>query len=138
MEGLGQALGRLGQAIQNLPARSAEKAYQAAKSTLSFFNADYLDLNDFLYWFEKKDPDAFRAGALRESAHAVREQLQKSVLLNKVTSEFDRASGLSIWLPTYPWTLDAYRAKYQLLKFEENHGWLAAIEKIFSGKPQNP
>lgn len=110
-----RAASRLSRDLAALPAATLSSLRGAAEKAKSFFNADYIDMIDFMNKGGVDDLAPASAAALRE-AHS------KFVIANDQNQ--DRSTwGLSIWLPTTAPEYDLYAARYAKSTFHLNTGW---------------
>lgn len=111
-----------------MPTDQRELAYESARSGVSFYFSDYVDLgSSFSKVHEKfvdKDPE------LTHLIMDADQTLAQVVVANRVSHHYEGAKGLSMWIPSEA-EYDRYREEYQSLKFGSQSGWLKLLETLF-------
>lgn len=111
-----------------MPTDQRELAYESARSGVSFYFSDYVDLgSSFSKVHEKfvdKDPE------LTHLIMDADQTLAQVVVANRVSHHYEGAKGLSMWIPSEA-EYDRYREEYQSLKFGSQSGWLRLLEALF-------
>ena len=110
-----------GAELSSLNTAGRAKIVAAAQANLTFTYDDYGDVGNFLSLV-----DASRGSDLTISDKAisdVKNSLKDFVIANRDTSNYTKATGVSIWLPNSKSTYDTYASQYQDLKFNAGTGW---------------
>jgi hypothetical protein len=121
-----QAVTDFGAKIAALNAADKAKALTAAQSSQAFTDADYVDLQDFLTQLEGAGIDSLT----RESFSDLRQALAQFTIENADTTNYAKAKGLSMWVPTDASTLSSYEAQYQTMKFDQATHWSKALDNL--------
>ena len=113
------ALRNLKDGVMKLDAAGRSSVMRAVNSSLGFYYDDYVDLGDFI---EKMA--ALRIDSINpDMISSVKTALAGYVVANKTTSDYARAQGVSIWLPSTMSTYSSYADKYKSLRFQADTGW---------------
>ena len=100
------------------------KFLDAMKSTIFFYIDQYRDLGDFLREAQKI---ATKNQISLKTLPGVQDKIRDFVIANEASSDYSRASGAGIWIPTTPDTIVDYGDRYQELQFNLDTHWLNAI-----------
>jgi len=126
---LDTAIAHLGKEIRSMNATDKEKLFNTAKTVQNFTDADYGDLLDFM--------SLISAAQVRSVAPQVVSEVQAAanamIIGNADTSQFARAKGMSIWLPTDPSTYASNSARYKGLKFNLASDWGSTLDFLLQG-----
>jgi hypothetical protein len=123
MDRVESAIRTLGAQIRALNAADQSRVAQAAQDSISFAYSDYVDLGDFLVQLKKQNIQALNL----QSMNDVRASLEDFVFVNGVSSKYQNAKGLAIWLPTSKYTYSNYISRYKELVFDRITQWSDAI-----------
>ena len=110
-----------GAELSGLDTAGRAKILAAAQANLTFTYDDYGDFGNFLSLVDQS-----RGSDLRISDKAisdVRASLKDFVIANRDTSNYTKATGISVWLPSSKSTYETYASQYQDLKFNTGTGW---------------
>jgi hypothetical protein len=127
MASLNAAVSKLGQKIVTLPKAERAAVLAAAKQTQSFTVSDYADFSDFVTNLDS----AKVLGSVKDTTSDIRSILNEFVITNRTTSEFAKAWGVSIWLPTSLNTYQVNANNYNTLKFSAHTHWGKALRALF-------
>jgi hypothetical protein len=128
MEVLNKAIAKLGHDLATLGSEGTAKVMQILAGVQSFTFSDYGDLGDFVGGLET----ASIAGLERAPLAELKEAISHFVVANKVTPNFARATGISIWLPSSKDVYDSYSSKYEALKFQQNTHWGDTLKALLN------
>lgn len=109
-----------------LPSSERAKIKSAGDNTQAFAVEDYKDLGDFL--------SQLKSSTLQNtSPHAgeVETGLRSVVYKNQGTSDYSRATGLSIWIPDNSGTFNSYKGAYSTLKFQAATHWADLMDLLY-------
>lgn len=120
---LNSEVGKLGAKLMTLNADDRKKIVAAIGNTQSFAYSDYGDLSDFTTRIEEQ-----KIGTMDTSLSTIRDAISQFVVANATTKRYERAKGVSIWLPGSMSTYTSYSDRYQGLKFETLTQWGNALK----------
>ncbi len=121
---LNQAITAFGADLQKLNSAERTKVIAAASGTQDFAYADYGDLMDFVTLLKKADVKSIEPTSLA----GIESSLKNFVSTNTVTPGFQRASGVSIWLPSSKYEYSTYSKRYEALNFSSTTKWGDALK----------
>jgi hypothetical protein len=128
---LNSAITSLGSELSKLSLQERARVVRAARDTQNFSFSDYGDLTDFLNLLEKEG--ITNLGETRFSN--LRTALSQVIITHANTPNYNRAAGLSIWLPTSKGTYDSYSQLYSHLKFQTETNWSNALRYLLKNNP---
>jgi hypothetical protein len=108
---------------QNLSSSDITKMRDAIGSTQSFQGNYFKDLGDFMKNLQGKNLP-LNASLFTQ----VNKALKDAVILTKSTKNYEKSTGLSIWLPTIFYSGSG--EGYDVLKFNADSSWLGLIKKL--------
>ena len=121
---LESAMQGLAKKIAGMTDADVAKIRQFASQAQSFYSSDYVDLIDFL--------DLAQVNLLdKESVSAVRDAVRDFVATSQNTSNYAKAHGVSVWMPTAKYSYDSYSTRYHGLQFAAHTGWASVLEAWF-------
>lgn len=126
-----QSLSDLGDDLIGLSARERPLARQALRATQKLTLMDYADLQDFLNNLKSKNLSGLR----QDSMARLEQRLKNLVIANKVSKLYERAAGLSIWLPMTRGVFWIYNEDYEELRFQKETHWADAIKEVLTDFP---
>lgn len=121
-----EAVSAFGAKLRTLGAGDRRKVVSAASNTISFTYGDYGDLLDFLTLVERERISALN----RDLFSGIRDAVGEFVFANVVTSDYARAKGVALWLPSSKSTYDSYATRYKGLRFHQHTGWGDALQHL--------
>ncbi|OFZ18484.1 MAG: hypothetical protein A2X94_00635 [Bdellovibrionales bacterium GWB1_55_8] len=112
--------------LQDVVRQSRKEVLRSARSSLQFTLTDYVDLGDFLAHLRNS------AASAQLEAHSarLREALSSFIVANQATPRFQRASGVSIWIPTNRDLWDRFGREYERLRFHADTGWGTTLRSL--------
>lgn len=131
-DALHAAIKKLGSEITRLPLETRKKIFEVASRVQNFTYSDYGDLVDFLDQMNAAKIEMPSKSTLLELRTAASEY----AFVNRVTSGYSRAHGVSIWLPNDSYDYKEYIERYRSLKFDADTQWSLALDSLVSTKPQ--
>jgi hypothetical protein len=126
---LDKAIADLGKDIRAMSPTDKAKLLATAKTVQSFTDLDYGDLLDFMSLISASDIRGVEPRAISE----VQSAAQAMIFANADTTQYARAKGMSIWLPTDTETYSANSARYKGLKFAVASDWSATLDFLLQG-----
>ena len=126
---LASAVGDLGKEIRAMDATAKANLLNTAKGVQNFTDADYGDLLDFMKLMSGAQVPQTTARAISE----VQSAANAMIIGNADTTQFAKATGLSIWLPTDASTYAANSARYKGLKFNAASDWGSTLDFLLQG-----
>jgi hypothetical protein len=121
---LTDSISALGAKLLKLDAAGRKKVVDAALATQNFDYSDYGDLGDFLVQMDRdRTVDADTVGRVRNATN-------EFVIVNHVTTEYARAKGVAIWLPSNQDTFNSYSDKYKAMQFDRATHWSDALKYV--------
>src|SRR6185437_4134693 len=91
--------------------------------------SDYGDLLDFM----KQISSASIRGIDSRDVSEVTTAAKQFIISNEDTTQYARATGMSIWLPTDQYTYSENSTRYKGLKFNAATGWGEALDFMLQG-----
>lgn len=119
-ERLYAAIGEVGRRLLGLDLPARKKTVQLFSKAQMFYHSDYRDFLDFLDLLEKS---RISPQLKAEDFNEVRMAISDYVIANATTSYYQRAKGLSIWLPGKLSTYNRYSNYYNTLQFQGDTKW---------------
>lgn len=116
------SLTTLQNSLRGLSSAQFAQVKTAINNSMSFYYSDYVDLGDFL---AKTQALGFSRGI--EGLSSSQSALKQVVLTADNGDNFLKASGLSIWLPTYSST---ELNRYDNLEFSKATGWNELVRQV--------
>ena len=123
MKQLNASISKFGQSILKLNPADRAKLLTVANATQSFTYSDYKDLSDFLAGVDA----AGLSGLERGSTDDIRRSVNEFIIAHAATTGYEKALGLSIWLPTSSDTYNSNANGYQSLLFQSQTHWGEAL-----------
>ena len=123
MANFNRAMSDFAKSVQTLSADDKTKLLAAAGNVQSFAYSDYADLGDFLNLLKQ----AGLSGIKAEGLQTLRDSMDQLVIANGDTPGYQKANGISFWLPTSADSFNSYKDVYQTLRFQKDTGWGDAL-----------
>jgi hypothetical protein len=120
MAQLDNAVSVFAKKVRTLDAASKAKLLAAAQKTQNFVDADYGDLGDFITNIQAARLSSPEVDDLKVA-------VEQFIIANADTTQYARAKGLSIWLPTDASTYSSNSARYQGMKFDKATDWGSSL-----------
>ena len=114
------------QYLTQLNQDSLAQVAKAARSAKSFAMSDYRDLGDFLRLLESN-----RLGLDLPQIKHLEDSMNGIVIANSITSSYQLAKGLSIWMPESHYEWSDHQARYLGLEFDKSTGWSQILAQFF-------
>ncbi len=120
------AMKRFNASLANLSPSDLTATKSAANSTQEFYSSDYKDIYDFAARLESG-----RVG-VDASVLATVKQSVTDMMVHAAGSpgQYAGAHGVSVWMPTSAYYLNAYKARYSLLNFNKATGWVDFLSTL--------
>lgn len=128
------AVTRLGDQLMKLDANSRKAVLKAVKASQAFYYDDYVDFGSFVGEVEKAKVAKIDSDLIRD----VRGAIQSYVIANGVTSNYARATGVSMWIPSTMRKFNSYIERYSALEFQAETRWADAVRFILQDKVPQP
>lgn len=116
------SLTTLQQSLRGLGSSQFAEVKKAINNSMNFYYSDYVDLGDFL---NRTQTLGFSRAI--EGLSASQSALKEVVLTADNGDNFLKASGLSIWLPTYS---SSELNRYDNLQFSKTTGWNELVRQV--------
>ena len=123
---LASAMRDLAAEIVAQPALVREEIFNVSLTAQSYTLDDYIDLGDLLDLIAANAKIRLRPEILSHAKSA----LDRYVIANEVSSDYQRSHGVSIWMPHSSTQYKMYQARYSGLVFNRDTNWLDAIRAI--------
>lgn len=121
------AVSALGAYLRRLDRSKQKKVVQAFARTQMFYHSDYRDFLDLFSQLEKLNLIEL---SKEVSLQGVKDAIHEYVIVNRVTTDYAQATGLSIWLPTKLSTYKSYSEYYSTLQFQHDTRWGDALREV--------
>ena len=125
---LNQSILKLKKNLVLLDSKSKSEVINAAQTAQSFYDSDYIDLMSFINNLNAKNILTLDKATLKELENSVKQ----FVINHGETHAYQRAQGLSIWIPTNIKTYDTYSNTYKSLKFHAHTEWDDALRSLLN------
>ena len=126
MADLDATLSALGAKLRAVDSTERAKLVSAIGSAQSFTNQDYDDLLDYLNLIKQANVRSLVPADFADVETAAK----AFIIANADTDSFNRATGLSVWLPADKSTYSTYSDRYKGLKFNAVSNWGATLESL--------
>ncbi len=127
LQELQESIKELSLTVANFDAAGKTRFLNAVKASQRFYYEDYVDLIDMM-GMTKKAPVPLLPIKITNRIEAAAKAMVSS---NGTTPNFQKATGLSVWVPDSASVFDDYSKGYANLKFSQNTGWGDALNKLF-------
>jgi hypothetical protein len=120
------AVKALGENIMNLDAGSLNKIVSLIGNAQAFDIQDYKDFFDFMALL-----DAAQLAIPKDVITRVR-SLESSFVISSGATDYSRAHGVSLWIPSDSHSFQSYIEAYKQLKFHAHTNWGNVLSLLFS------
>ena len=124
-----QAMADFGTNLRLLTPVERKAVSRASSDTQRFTFSDYADLLDFV----KHLAAANIKGIDTKVLAALQATAGKLIIANAATSQFESATGLTIWIPQSTWSYKQNSARYKGMKFDVATHWGDTLEALLQG-----